>query len=181
MVIESVQKHLLLFDRRLVLFSKLEEAFDAIMGLLIRSGDSLFACAAGKLDKLALVLPVGQQRLSVSHGAAKRERAPKLLACALLEVLSKIAVLKSCRTLSAVEAAFIKHVHHEAVWLASGGVGRSAVWTVFLFARPILDAWLAVELVALPALDHIRCDDIQADRACKKGVKRLVAGILWSK
>lgn len=130
----------MLFDRCLVLFCKLEKAFDARMGLFIRSGNFLLACATAKLDKLTLMLPVLQQRLRVSHGAAKRKRAPKLLACALLKVLSEITVLKSCRTLNAVEGAFIKNVHHEAVWLSIRGVSRSAVWTIVLFTRPILDA-----------------------------------------
>lgn len=87
---------------------------------------------------------MGQQKLLVSHGATQWQRASKLLAFALLEVLSLVAILKSCRARCAVKAEFIEHVHHKAVRLAVGGIGGSTVWTIVLLAGPILYAWLTV-------------------------------------
>ena len=91
-----------------------------------------------------------------------------------------VSVLEDGWTLRAFELKLFQHVQDEQVWLAGRREVCAAIWARFRLKSPVVDACLAVQLVALPALDHLGSNYIEADGALKELVERLLQCLLRS-
>lgn len=91
-----------------------------------------------------------------------------------------VSVLEDGWTLRALKLKLFQHVQDEQVWLAGWRVVCAAIGARFRFQSPVIDACLAVQFVALPALDHLGRDHIEADGALEELVERLLQRLLRS-
>ena len=88
-------------------------------------------------------------------------------------MLLVVTVLEHSGTLGACELKLFQHVQHKYIWLARRRVINPAVGTGLLLQDPVVHASLAIQPVALAALDHLRRDHVKANGAREKLVYRL--------